>query len=185
MSELTETRWTRYGKDRVYVRTAEGLDVGHVDLVAHCTVVKDLAYEVVMHDCLARWCPAAQPTDGSGPDDIVSPSASLAASSPNGALLTPPAVSTLAPNAPLEPTHHAEPDPIAIFNTEAPRDLVANVAGAAVRAKRNEVNAQAPVLNLFARVLGVKTEERSWRVGAKGEEKVAAELARLGVSSTA
>lgn len=182
MSELTETRWTRYGKDRVYVRTAEGLDVGHVDLVAQCSVVKDLAYEVAMLDCLARWCPAAVSTDGSEPNDMVSPSDSLAASSPNGTLLITPAVSPLAPDALLEPTHQAEPDPMAIFNTDAPRDLVANVAGAAVRAKRNEVNAQAPVLNFFARVLGVKTEERSWRVGMKGEVKVAAELARLGDS---
>ncbi len=71
-------------------------------------------------------------------------------------------------DAPIEPTHpHG-------------RDLVANLAGAAVRAKRNEVNAQAPVLNFVARVLRVKTEERSWRVGAKGEEKVANQLAKLG-----
>lgn len=61
-----------------------------------------------------------------------------------------------------------------------PRDLVKNLAGAAARAKRNEVNAEAPVLNLVARVLGVKTDERNWRVGAKGEEKVAGQLAKLG-----
>ena len=54
-----------------------------------------------------------------------------------------------------------------------------NVAGAAARAKRNEVNAQAPVMNFASRVLGVKTDERAWRVGAKGEEKVASELAKL------
>ena len=60
------------------------------------------------------------------------------------------------------------------------RDLSANLAGAAARAKREEVNAEAPVLNFVARLLGVKTEERSWRVGAKGETKVAAELAKLG-----
>ncbi len=180
MSELTETRWTRYGKDRVYVRTADGLDVGHVDLIAQCHVVKDLAYEVAMNDCLARWCPAAEPADGTGLGDIPSPSAPLEASSPIGVLLTPSAVSPLTADALLEPTQHADSDPIADLKVDAPRDLVANVAGAAVRAKRNEVNAQAPVLNLFARVLGVKTEERAWRVGAKGEEKVAAELARLG-----
>ena len=159
MSELTKTRWTRYGKDRVYVRTAEGLDVGHVDLVAQCNVIKDLAYEIAMNDCLARWCPVAGQSVGTGPGDTLSPAACLEASSPNGAPLTPSAASRLTPNAPLEPTHRAESDPMANFITEAPRDLVANVAGAAVRAKRNEVNAQAPLLNLFARVLGVKTEE--------------------------
>lgn len=63
---------------------------------------------------------------------------------------------------------------------EGDRDLAANVAGAAARAKRIEVNAQAPVLNFVARVLGVKTDERAWRVGAKGEEKAAGELEKLG-----
>ena len=179
MSELTETRWTRYSKDRVYVRTAEGLDVGHIDLVAQRKVVKDLAYEVAMNDCLARWCPAAGPADGTVSDDMSSRGAYLEASPPNRALLNPRPAAPLPTVTVAEPTHDTDSDPIADFNTEVPRDLVANVAGAAVRAKRNEVNAQAPVLNLFARVLGVKTEERSWRVGAKGEEKVAAELARL------
>jgi Nuclease-related domain len=58
-------------------------------------------------------------------------------------------------------------------------DLSANVAGASARAKRDEVNGRAPLLNLFARMLGIKTEERAWRVGAKGEEKVGKQLARL------
>ncbi len=53
------------------------------------------------------------------------------------------------------------------------------MAGAAARAKRDEVNRQAPVLNAVARVLGVKTDERNWRVGAKGEEKVGKELSTL------
>lgn len=34
--------------------------------------------------------------------------------------------------------------------------------------------------NFVARLLGVRTAERAWRVGAKGEEKVARELANLG-----
>ena len=33
---------------------------------------------------------------------------------------------------------------------------------------------------LFARVLGVHTDERAWRIGADGEEAVAARLAKLG-----
>ncbi len=58
-------------------------------------------------------------------------------------------------------------------------DLTGNTAGAAARARRDQVNGQAPVWNLVARVLGVKTDERAWRVGAKGEEKVGRELAKL------
>ncbi len=37
----------------------------------------------------------------------------------------------------------------------------------------------APVRTLLTRVLGVHTDERAWRVGADGEEKVAAQLAKL------
>ena len=38
----------------------------------------------------------------------------------------------------------------------------------------------APVKTLLARVLGVHTDERAWRIGADGEEAVAARLAKLG-----
>lgn len=179
MGELTETRWTRYGNDRVYVRTLDGLDVGHIDLVAQSTVVKDHAYDAVMDDCFARWCPTAGPTlsEGSG---STSPEAEPAVKAPIGAQSTPPERRPRTPTAPDDSPPTAAPSPVVESMHDAGRDLVANVAGAAVRAKRNEVNAQAPVFNFVARVLGVKTEERSWRVGAKGEEKVAGELSKLG-----
>lgn len=54
------------------------------------------------------------------------------------------------------------------------------MAGAAARAERDRVNREAPVLNFVVRLLGVKTDEGAWRVGANGEEKVARELAKLG-----
>ena len=38
----------------------------------------------------------------------------------------------------------------------------------------------APVKTLIARALRVHTEERAWRIGADGEEAVAAKLAKLG-----
>ena len=119
MTQLIETRWIRYGKDRVYLKTADGDDVGDVDLVARTFVAKVPDYEAELQMCLARRTGTA--------DQLTT----------------------------------------------------ANVAGAAARAKRNEVTAQAPVMNLVARVLGVKTDERAWRVGAKGEEKVADELSKL------
>ena len=159
MTQLIETRWTRYGKDRVYVKTADGADVGHVDLVARIVVAEAPDYEAELHDCLIRWTstPGAARQEAETEAPIPSP--------------------------PTEPTAEAqspEPENIELRETEEDaRDLAANVAGAAARAKRNEVNAQAPVLNFVARVLGVKTDERAWRVGANGEEKVANELAKL------
>ena len=161
VADVIETRWRRYGKDRVYVKSADGVELGHVDLVANAVVPKQPGHEELLRACLERWSAAlldgdpvdpvgTRPTKG-GKDDPVSidaVSAELTAQSSTAEVAT--------------------------------RDLAANVAGAAARAKRDEVNAQAPVRNLVARVLGVKTEERAWRIGAKGEEKVGTELAKLG-----
>ena len=58
-------------------------------------------------------------------------------------------------------------------------DLADNTAGAAARAKRQQVNSLAPMRNLLARALGVKTDERAWRIGATGEQMVGHELNKL------
>ena len=58
-------------------------------------------------------------------------------------------------------------------------DLVDSTASAAARAKRQEVNRLAPMRNLLARAVGVKTDERAWRIGAEGELKVGRELNKL------
>ena len=152
MTQLIETRWKRYGKDRVYLKTAVGDEVGHVDLVARCIVAKEPGYELELDECLRRWTSGDEPRPEVQQPEIRLPEVKL------------PRPLTVEPALSLEET----------------RDLAANVAGAAARAKREEVNAQAPVMNFVARVLGVKTDERAWRVGAKGEEKVARELTKLG-----
>ncbi len=147
---MVETRWTRYGKDRVYV-AAGGSKVGYVDLVAGTAETLAPGFDDVMHDCLLRWLqPTADTPQTCGLKTWPSPSVPV------------------------------ERDVAEI--REPPRDLATNVAGAAVRAKRDEVNAKAPIMNLVARAFGMKTEERAWRVGAKGEEKVAHELDKLGAS---
>ncbi|MEX2290273.1 MAG: nuclease-related domain-containing protein [Mycobacteriales bacterium] len=63
-------------------------------------------------------------------------------------------------------------------------DLGDNAAGAGAKALAQEHREQAPVRTLLARVLGVHTDERAWRVGAKGEETVGRELERLGEAWT-
>jgi hypothetical protein len=59
------------------------------------------------------------------------------------------------------------------------RDLAANRPGAAVREQAVAARRQAPIKTLLARVRGVHTDERAWRIGADGEEATAAQLARL------
>jgi hypothetical protein len=57
MIRLVETRWTQHGKDRVYVKTADGVDLGYADLVARTVVPTDPQFESSLHDCLLRWMP--------------------------------------------------------------------------------------------------------------------------------
>jgi len=59
-------------------------------------------------------------------------------------------------------------------------DLASVPAGEGVRRKARQLRDEAPVRTFIARVLGVHTDERSWRVGAEGERLVAAQLAKLG-----
>ena len=59
------------------------------------------------------------------------------------------------------------------------RSLAGNKAGGAARRKANHERAQAPVRTALARVLRVHTDERAWRRGADGEERVAQSLSRL------
>jgi Nuclease-related domain len=155
MTEFVETRWKRYGKDRIYVRTADGVDAGFVDLVAKSAHPAAPEFAGEVDECLARWC--AQAADA-------------------------PAIDAEAPvNCAPEPsTSRQEPAPVIARVAPPARDLIENRAGASARAKREQVNARAPVANFVSRVLGVKTEERSWRVGMKGEEMVGDELAKLG-----
>ncbi|MDH4146282.1 MAG: NERD domain-containing protein, partial [Acidimicrobiia bacterium] len=60
------------------------------------------------------------------------------------------------------------------------RDLGANLAGQAAREEAVRLRKQAPVKTFVARVLGQKTDERAWRIGADGEEDVAWRLRKLG-----
>ena len=58
-------------------------------------------------------------------------------------------------------------------------DLATNQPGAEAREQAQAARDAAPVRTVLARVLGVHTDERAWRIGADGEEKVAAQLAKV------
>ena len=58
-------------------------------------------------------------------------------------------------------------------------DLASRKAGEGARDKAREHRQAAPVRTLLARALGVHTDERAWRVGARGERVVGEELEKL------
>jgi hypothetical protein len=60
------------------------------------------------------------------------------------------------------------------------QDLGSNAPGAAVRDRAIAERSAAPIRTMLSRILGVHTQERAWRIGADGEQAVAAQLVRLG-----
>jgi len=160
MSDLAVVPWSRYGKKRLYVKTADGAEVGHIDLITGAIVSTADGFA----DELAAIARARLDFSVASPPIAESPSADWAPPQPVDA----PDFVPVGDGPPLE-----------CVNVSGNVDVSTNIAGAAARAKRDEVNAHAPIRNLVARMLGVKTDERAWRVGAKGEEKVGKELTKL------
>lgn len=90
-----------------------------------------------------------------------------------------PRSSTVARPAPSAPRRTA---PAEVNHTQARSeayDLVGRRPGAMAWEQAEALRAQAPVRSFLGRLTDAHTEERSWRVGAKGEEAVADQLARL------
>ncbi|GAA2018521.1 nuclease-related domain-containing protein [Pseudokineococcus marinus] len=170
MSDLEVQRWQRYGHDRLYVRRPDGEQLGYWDCRTGTAVLADggddagrAAFDAALaaHPDVVR--PRASPEQADGALEEVAP--------------------VPAPRAPAAPEAAAEPMSAAgeTAAVELPwTDLTSRRPGAAARAKAVELRRAAPVRTLLARLLGVHTEERAWRIGADGEEAVAAELARLG-----
>jgi Nuclease-related domain len=155
------TRWRRYGKDRLYVARADGTKVGWWDLQADEGHPEDEAYAVEFGEAVRRWRDEAasdQPTDAPA---VVAPVTSV--------------VELVPASEPAIGNSDAEP--------EIPQrpwlDLATNVAGEAAREQALAAKDAAPVRTLVARVMRVHTDERAWRIGADGEEKVAAQFDKV------
>ena len=88
---------------------------------------------------------------------------------------------TQRPATPSAPAPVATPMPASV--SPDPRDLSLNRPGQALRARATaewgDAKRRHPVLAPVARFLDVKTDERAWRVGAAGEERIGAKLDRL------
>jgi hypothetical protein len=73
----------------------------------------------------------------------------------------------------------AFPAPRQHLDTAAFTDLAGNRAGAAAREQARRLRAERPVRTILARLMGVHTDERAWRIGAGGEEVVGRRLTKL------
>jgi hypothetical protein len=153
MSEptLVVTRWKRYGKDRLYVTGPDGVKIGWWDLLTDEAHPTAPEHRDALTSAVQVW-EAGKRT--STPEARTAPESE-----------TPP------PPQPTPPTTAVAERPWV--------DLATNAPGAAAREQALSARDAAPVRNLLARAIGVHTDERAWRIGADGEERVAAQLAKV------
>jgi hypothetical protein len=160
---LVVNRWKRYGKDRLYVSRSDATKVGWWDLLtddAHPETAVDLP---ALTSAVHAWRSGTE-------------SAAQQASAPQPAVVPEPVAM------PCHSDRVKADDGVTDGPTVGDRpwlDLATNGAGAAAREQAMSAKDAAPVRTFFARALGVHTEERAWRIGADGEEKVAAQLAKV------
>lgn len=171
MSEVTVVRWRKYGKDRLYVNGPDERRLGWCDLLTGALTVEVETDREAVEAAVASWRSLADaPIPATAPPPP--PPVAEAAAQQN----TPPA-STGAATVLGEPTP-PKPEPIQPVEPEW-EDLAGRRAGQAARDQALALKQAAPVRTFLARVLRVHTDERAWRIGADGEEKVAAQLAKL------
>ncbi len=180
VSGLVVNRWRRYGKDRLYVAYADGTKVGYWDLTTDTGHPEGSEHLAVLTQAANDWRAggndARAATSSSSTPPPSSPEASVA--SPVAAPETPSAAhATQVPAAAVTTLGTAEVHDHGPVETTRPWfDLASNRPGEAARAQALSARDAAPVKTVLARVIGVHTDERAWRIGADGEEKVAARI---------
>jgi hypothetical protein len=172
MAGVSVNRWSRYGKDRLYVMDGE-LRLGWYDLVTDELHVEDAARgeevraAVAGHDATAGRTgvtTAADAVEEAEPATVVR-APELA--DPSAGVGGPVAVVPV-----LEP-----PDDLVIG------DLAGHRPGQLARARAEQERAAQlaarPIRGRLARLLDAKTDERAWRIGADGEENTGGRLEKL------
>lgn len=172
------TRWRRYGKDRLYVTDAAGEKVGYVDLLTGLHYPESPAQAAELGDVVSAWHARAEEQVPTAAPPRAPVRASTAVLRPAQPAAEPAALATA--RTPIPPAS-AEGDPPReqrALERSTSEDLASRRAGAMAREQAVALKQAAPVRTFLARALGVHTDERAWRIGADGEEKVA-QLAKL------
>jgi hypothetical protein len=170
VGQASVKRWRRFGMDRLYVNEADSRAIGWFDLQTGEQEIKSAARVELFERTVAEWLgahPGMGPSNGvelpSGSVGQVTLSLEKRTSSSQEHIMT----------------AHTAVTPAVSDDDASWTDLAQNGPGQAVRAQAIAEQREQPVVTWIARVLGVHTTERAWRMGEKGEELVAKELARL------
>lgn len=190
MTDIVINRWKNYGKDRGYAALADGTKLGWIDLLTGAVTVEAGADGPAVASALTAWARAtvpAQPAEP-GPFDLLA----QPAPDPTGST----AESSVGEHQNLDEifaslpdlTTYAAPEPPAVATAQEPAhpawtDLAKHRPGQLVReqavATWEADKADSKLFAYGARLFDVKTQERAWRVGAKGEEIVGNRLEEL------
>ncbi len=181
------TPWRRYGQDRLYLATDGDVKLGWIDnKTGILTVVADEHRTVI-----EAWAKAHLDTMNTTASAL-SLSTAIASTVPQISASTPDAPAPVAE--PALKTANLTPSitfPPVLTNTRgaAPAgranwtDLANNVPGQGVRNEADKkftaMYGKSRVLTGIARVLDINNPERSWRIGADGEETIGARLDKL------
>ena len=169
--DLVVRHWKRFGHDRLYAERSDGAKLGWWDLAADTGHPTSPELMAALVEAAEAWRAGRAPLDGSATRAVTD---GVGEPQREAAPQTVPAGTVEA--APVEVTSVADAVSPAV---ERPWiDLALSQPGAAAREQAINARAAAPVKTTLARVLGVHTEERSWRIGADGEELVAAQLVK-------
>ena len=161
---LVVVPWRRFGLHRLYVNSDEGQLVGWFDLLSNELVMEDLD--------LLRECRTALESYGN----------QHAIAALSGQCGPPPCESLSPPWCVPEVNggdRTAVPGSAAMPTDSHWVDLASNSPGQGIRRLAVQSWEEDPFGVLTAELNGVYTDERSWRIGADGEEAVGVELARL------
>jgi len=147
-------RWRRYGHDRAYVKI-KGRQIGYRDLKTGEVVSELPDRHELIERATAHLLAVAVPT---------TPATAVVAESgyePRHAI--------------VEPGAETTPTPVLLPEY----DLALNPPGLAARQQATAYRDAAPIKTFLTRIAGIKTEERSWRIGADAEVEVGRRLTRL------
>jgi hypothetical protein len=181
-------RWRRFGKDRLYVGRGDDVKVGWWDLITdegHPEHPEDAA---ALAQAVADWKAERQAEQVRGVTEVAraSQDAIHTAKATATAGTRDTVVAQAAKVPPVSAVASSPVDSSVVVTRDCEKqamrpwlDLSTNEPGAEAREHALAARDAAPVKSLLARALGVHTNERAWRIGADGEERVAARLAKL------
>ena len=167
--DLTVTRWKRYGKDRLYVTGVDARPVGWWDLLTTQGHPESADLASALDRAVSAWLARDGQTAALAiAQDVAEPAQTAQVSDVDAS-----------PSAGTEAGLELIPGPAPRCSVEHPVDLSSTRAGAMAREQALALKQAAPVRTFVARALGVRNDERAWRIGAVGEEKVAGRLEKL------